>query len=307
MEVLKLILTNVILPLSTLIGLGMFLQRKFNFDMSTLSKLNTYLLLPAVSFENIYTSKIGVEILFKTIGFFSLQSLLLILLSTGLAKVFKFERSLSSAFNNSVVLSNSGNFGVPVSQLVFYNNPLGQSIQVVVTTCQNLLTYTYGLMNSLSAKSSALQALTKFVKNPIFYAILLGLLLDTFSIKIPMLILDPIENISHAFLAMALITLGAQSAYLNFTKPNLPLVLSILSRLVLSPCIAIIIIFLLKLEGTTAQALLIASSFPTSRNSALFALEYGNHAEYAAQAVILSTLFSSITVTMVVYVAKMLF
>lgn len=307
MEVLKLILTNVILPLFSLIGLGAFLHRKFNFDMRTLSKLNTYVLLPVVSFENIYTSKIGMDILFKIIVFFSLQSLLLILLSTCIGKVVKLERSLASAFNNSVVLNNSGNFGVPVSQLVFYHNPLGQSIQVVVTTCQNLLTYTYGLTNSLSAKSSALQALTKFIKNPIFYAILLGLVFDTFSIKVPTLVMDPIESISNAFLAMALITLGAQSAFLNLTKPNLPLVISILCRLVLSPCIAFLIIFSLKLEGTTAQSLLIASSYPTSRNSALFALEYGNHAEYAAQAVILSTLLSSITVTIVVYVSKMMF
>jgi malate permease and related proteins len=75
----------------------------------------------------------------------------------------------------------------------------------------------------------------------------------------------------------------------------------------LSPIIAFMIIVTLDLEGTLAQALLIASSFPTSRNSALFALEYGNHSEYAAQVVLMSTLLSSITVTIVEYVAKILF
>jgi predicted permease len=56
-----------------------------------------------------------------------------------------------------------------------------------------------------------------------------------------------------------------------------------------------------------AQALFIASSYPTSRNSALFALEYNNHPEYAAQSVLLSTLLSSITVAIAVYLSKILF
>ena len=43
--------------------------------------------------------------------------------------------------------------------------------------------------------------------------------------------------------------------------------------------IALGIIWLLQLEGTIARALFIASSFPMSRNSALFALEYDNYPE----------------------------
>lgn len=70
----------------------------------------------------------------------------------------KFKSSLSSTFKNSVVLSNSGNFGLPVSQVVFQNNPLGLTIQVVVMIFQNLLTYTYVLFNSVSVDKAKFQA-----------------------------------------------------------------------------------------------------------------------------------------------------
>ena len=126
-------------------------------------------------------------------------------------------------------------------------------------------------------------------------------------IPIPAFIWHPLQNVSNAFLAIALVTLGAQSAYLQFKQLSSALIFSLLGRLVVSPILALILILLLHLEGTTAQALLIASSFPTSRNSAVFALEYGNHPEYAAQVVLLSTLLSSLTVTVVVYVSKLLF
>jgi malate permease and related proteins len=307
MDVLFLIVLNVILPVFSLIGAGAFFHRRFKFDINTLSKLNTYFLMPSVSFVNIYQSKIGGETLLHTMGFLLLQSLGLIIVSTGISKLAKFDQRLSNAFKNSVVLNNSGNFGLPVSQLVFQHNPLGLSVQVVVTIFQNLLTYTYGLMNSVSVNTKGLEAIKEFLKIPIFYALLLGLFFNALAIQIPLFLWTPIENVSNAFIAIALVTLGAQSTYLKINRFSLPLALSLVGRLLLSPFIAIIIISILGLEGTIAQALLIASSFPTSRNSALFALEYGNHPEYAAQTVLMSTLFSSMTVTIVVYLSKILF
>jgi malate permease and related proteins len=61
------------------------------------------------------------------------------------------------------------------------------------------------------------------------------------------------------------------------------------------------------LNGTIAQGLFIASAFPSSRNSVLFALEYNNYPEYAAQTVLLSTILSRIIVTFVVYLSEILF
>ncbi|MBB2481775.1 AEC family transporter [Bacillus sp. APMAM] len=307
MSVFLLIGLNVILPVFILIGAGVFLHRKFKFDMNTLSKLNTYFLMPAVSFVNIYQNNVGGKTLLHILGFLILQCVCLMSISAIISKAAKFESSLASTFKNSIVLNNSGNFGLPVSQLVFQHSPLGASIQIVVMIFQNLLTYTYGLFNSVSVDHSGFKAIKQFLKNPVIYAFLLGLILHTCDIKIPGFLWTPIKNSSNAFLAIALITLGAQSAYIKLRRFSLPLILSLIGRLILSPSIALLIIFLLKLDGTTAQALFIASSFPTSRNSALFALEYDNHPEYAAQVVLMSTLFSMITVTTVVFLSTIIF
>lgn len=306
MEVLVLIVMNVILPVFTMIGVGVFLHRKFTLNMDTLSKLNHYFLLPAVSFVNIYQSSLQGSTLVQIMGFLLLQSASLIALSSGIARLASFEPRLSATFKNSVVLNNSGNFGLPVSQLVFHQNPYGASIQVIVTIFQNLLTYTYGLFNSVSTQANGKKMIAEFLKLPTLYTLILGLCLNSMSIQLPQFIWSPIQNASNAFIAIALITLGAQSAYLKITQFSLPLILSLVGRLVMSPMIALLIIYCLRLEGTVAQALLIASSYPTSRNSALFALEYNNHPEYAAQVVLVSTLISSLTVTLVVYGSKFL-
>lgn len=301
------ILMNVIFPVFSLIAVGIFVHRLFHFDMNTLSKLTSYVLLPTVGFVNIYESRVEGELLAQVALFLFLQYIGLILISTFTTKVSKFDHSLSATFKNSVVLNNSGNFGLSVSQLVFANNPIGLSIQVVVMILQTFLTNTYGLYNSISAKIQGSKVFIELLKIPILYALLLGLLLQTWDVRIPPFIWKPIENISDAFFAIGLMTLGAQVAFIPFKMFSKALLFALLGRLVVSPAIAVVVILVLGLEGTVAQALLIASSFPSSRNSALFALEYNNHPELAAQIVLISTLLSCITVTATVYLAQLLF
>ncbi|USK70672.1 AEC family transporter [Peribacillus asahii] len=301
------ILLHIIFPLFALIGVGICLHRLLKLSLSTLSTLTIYVLLPAVCFVNIYKSDISGTLVGQTLLFLLLFNLLLILISILLAKVNRLDRQLSSTFKNSFVLSNSGNYGLPVSELVFSSNPAGTAIQIIVSIFQNLLTFTYGFYNSVSAQSSGKDIVWKILKLPVIYALLLAVLLRWMHVDIPHYLWKPIENTSNAFSAIALITLGAQVAYLKITRISRPIVWIVIGRLVLSPCIAWLVIFGLGLSGTIAQALFIASAFPTSRNSALLALEYDNYPNVASQAVLLTTILSSITVAIVIYLAKILF
>lgn len=142
---------------------------------------------------------------------------------------------------------------------------------------------------------------------PVIYALLLAILLKWLHIEIPPFLWKPIENSSNAFLAVALVTLGAQVAFLKITRISRPIVWIVIGRLIISPLVGLLVIYILGLTDITAQALFIASSFPSSRNSALLALEYDNYPEYASQAVLLTTIISSITVAVVVYLSKLLF
>jgi predicted permease len=307
MELLVHILLNLIFPLFSLIGIGACFHRMFKFDMNTLSKLVTYFLLPAVGFVNIYTSQISGEVFLNIIGFLLLQSAVLMIVCHVGAKWLGLDKGRSAVFKNSVVLNNSGNYGISVSQLVFQNNPIGLSIQIVVMVFQNVLTYSYGLLNSASARYRASQVGLEILKMPILYTLAAGFILRMLEIDLASYLMKPIENASKAFTAVALFTLGAQVAYIKFHNLSKLLAASVMGRLILAPVLAFFIIELLGLTGVTAQALLIASAVPSSRNSALFALEYNNHPEQASQAVLVSTILSCITVSVVVYLSKLLY
>ncbi|WP_262177777.1 AEC family transporter [Saccharococcus sp. Marseille-Q5394] len=291
-----------------LVVLGAGLQRKFAFNLKAVSNLITYCLMPAAVFINLYETEIDVHVLLEIISYLFAFSLAIIIVTTILSKFLKLDRGETAIFKNSISLINSGNYGIPVSQLLFHANPLGISIQIIVMVFQNVLTYTYGLYNLISATKSGLEILRSLLKMPVIHAMLLGGLLNWLQIPIPNFIWVPISHLSDAFLAIALILLGAQLAQIELkTIVNRTIVTSSIGRLLIGPSVALLLIFLFGLDGVVAQSLFIASSFPTSRNSSTLALEYDVHPDLAAQTVLFSTIVSAITVTFVVYLSGILF
>ncbi|TWT01977.1 AEC family transporter [Planomicrobium sp. CPCC 101079] len=290
-----------------LILVGVVLHRKFNFNLQTFSNLLIYFLLPVVCFKNIYEADISKETISSVLLYLVIFNLLLIGGSIAISRFYNFDKKLSSTFQNSSVLSNSANFGLPVSSLVFAANPLGLSIQIMIAIAQNILTYTWGFYNSVSASTKGKGVIKKILKLPILHALVLALLFRLFNITIPKPIYGPLETSADAFVAVALITLGAQIAYIHIRSISKLVIISSLFRLILSPVIGLLVILSLGIDGTIAQALFISSSFPSNRSASLLALEYNNYPEVASSVVVITTLSSCFTVTIVIYLSQLVF
>ena len=264
--------------------------------------------MPAAVFVNIYETKIQMDVLGQVILFIILFIGSQMIIGSFFAKGLKLERQESAVFKNSVVLINSGNYGIPVAQMIFVTQPIGVAIQVILVIFQNMTTYTYGLYNLISTTKSGLAIFKDFLKMPIIYALVIGATLNYWDIDLPKTISIPIDYIAGGFVAVALITLGAQLSQIEMrTMFNKIIYVSCFTRLLIGPAVALLIIYLLGIDGVIAQSLLIASSFPTSRNSSSLALEYDVESDTAAQTVLFSTIISCITVTFVIYISNILF
>ncbi|MGW7976220.1 AEC family transporter [Staphylococcus xylosus] len=301
------IILEVILPILLLIVIGAFLQRKFEFKLQNFSTLITYCLMPAAVFINIYHIKIEFQVFSQIIYYVVIYSISLICFSHITARLLKLENGEGAALKNSISLMNSGNYGLPVSQFIFSHNPLGVSVQILILVFQNLLTYSYGMYNLLSATSSIKDITTFFLKLPVFHALLLGIFCQVFTLKLPQFMLIPIGHLSDGFGSIALLLLGAQLSKIKIKFFHRVITISLIGRLLVGPIISLVVIYLLNIEGVIAQSLLIASSFPTSRNTSTIAMEYQVEPELHAQIVLFSTLFSMLTVTGVIYLSYVLF
>ncbi|MDC7972682.1 AEC family transporter [Bacillus sp. BLCC-B18] len=301
------IILDVILPILILMLIGAILQRKFQFNLKQLSTLITYCLMPAAVFVNIYDISIETGLLLQIIYYLMLYSLSVMMVSHFISKTLKLEKGKSAALKNSISLMNSGNYGLPVSQLIFSHNPVGVSIQIFIVIFQNILTYSYGIYNLLSATKTIGSIIQSFLRMPVFHALILGVLFQSFTIQIPNSIFLPLNQLANSFVSIALILLGAQLSNIKLNFFHRVITWALIGRLLMGPLLALAMIYLLNIDGIVAQSLFIASSFPTSRNTSTIAMEYQIEPELHAQIVLFSTLFSIITVTVVIYLSYILF
>ncbi|MED4958891.1 AEC family transporter, partial [Paenibacillus macerans] len=293
------IILEVVLPIFVLIGLGCLMQRAFRLDLYTLSKINFYFITPAVVFLSMYQSQMSAELLGSVTGFYVLYVLLLWGISMLVSRTLKFSRGLRAAFTNSLILDNSGNYGLPINQLAFKGDPLAASVQALVMTFQSLVTFTYGVMSVQRAKSGGTlkAALIGFLKMPVPYALVLGMALHVLNLPLPYFVSKPMGYIADSMVAVALLTLGAQIVKYPLRLDRFDVYVSVALRLLIGPAIGFGLILLLGLKGVPAQALLLASGMPTGVNSTILAEEYDNEPDFASQTVIISTLLNIVTMT----------
>jgi len=301
------IVQEIILPVFIIMMFGYIMQKKFSLDVQTLARLNIYYLVPAFIFVRLYETDIALDLFGKVVLFVGVFVLILFILSRFVGRLLGLDKSKNVTFTNSIIFYNSGNYAVPVNDLFFRGDPFAMSIQVIVLMFQNIFIFSYGIFSLQSVSTGKLRAALAYFKMPVMYAMLAGLLLNAFNIGVPGFIWVPASYIADAMIALALFTLGAQVAELKLTSGLGTVYVSLVMRLIAGPAIALGMIYAFGISGITAQALLIASSMPTAVNSAVIAQEYKSHPDMAAQIVLFSTLASAFTVSLVIYVARLLF
>ena len=301
------IMRDIILPVFIIMAIGYILQKKFSLDVQTLARLNIYYVVPAFIFVRLYEAVIPWNIFAKVIMFVGLFVFILYVLSMITGSLLGLNTRKKVTFTNSVIFYNSGNYAVPVNDLVFRGDPFAMSIQVIVLMFQNIFIFSYGIFSLQSMDSGKLRAALAYFKMPVMYAMLLGISMNALDLSVPEFIWVPANYIADAMIALALLTLGAQVAQLKLTSGLRAVYYSMTLRLIGGPLVALGLIFIFGVTGVTAQALLIASAMPTAVNSAVIAQEYENHPELAAQIVLFSTVASAFTVSLVIFVARILF
>jgi predicted permease len=235
------------------------------------------------------------------------------------AKARGYDEGLKNAFKNSIMFYNSGNIGIPLITLVFSSGSfvvngktpyltLALTTQVVVLVVQNITTNTVGFFNAGKDKMHWKESIRSILYMPTIYAIPAALLFKGMPYRLEDFPLWPaVLYIKDGLISISLVTLGIQLSRTKFSFKNKEVYIANFLRLIGSGVFAFIILKLICIEGIPAQALMISSTLPTAVNTALIAIERDNHPDFASQAVMTATIFSSITLILVIYAAKIFF
>lgn len=286
-----------VIPIGLMIAIGFWMGKKYAFHAQTLSKLVFNLFMPAFMFVMLLEVTIAWGIVLKVIAFSLLFVILSGVLAEAVIRLRGYGRGMGSAMRNSVLFYNSGNYMIPLNQLVFAGNPTTLAVQIIVSVVQNVLPGTYGIYSVNADKGRSLAALGKVLLYPGLFAVLAAVCVRTIGMPLPEPLLLPFRYISQGTVALALITLGVQLAALNRNIRLNDVAISGVLRLLAGPLIGLALVKLMAFDGDIAKALVLSCAAPTSLISALIAIEYDKEADFSAHAVLFSTIASMMTVT----------
>jgi predicted permease len=298
------ILTDIILPILVLALVGFVAQKLLHMDIRTLIRLNMYLLIPAVLFVKVYRAEVSMAFVGTVFGVVLAVVLVMFLLGEGISRLLHSSRSRRKAFTNSLTFFNSGNYGLPLSELVFASNPIATTVQIFIMLIQNITGNTFGVFQASSGSAGNRKALMSVLKLPALYVLVLVAIVKAAGWTMPAIVMLPLDYLSAGFVAIALITLGAQLAEISFKLHVRDILLSCLIRLAVAPLVGYALVLVFGIHGILAQSLIIGVSTPTAVNTAILAREYDNEPEYASQIVMVSTLLSVVTLSIVIFLVS---
>ncbi len=285
-----------LLVLFIFIGIGVFFgKKKFLPEGSegTLSKLETYLFLPALSLRTCI-NHCRMEKIREYISYFSVSLAtvcVLFILSNLLAKKFAQKEGEHGIYTYALTTSNIGYMGQPLTLAVFGEEMLFKYIIAGIPF--NLYIYSLGL-SMMSGKRITWRSFM----TPVFFATFLGIALGLGGIQIPSVLDDVLEGAANCMSPLAMLIAGLSIAKLPVGKllgGARAYVVSAL-RLIGIPVATVAVLALCGASREMMLLLLILTAMPIGMNTIVFPASAGVDSTAGAKLVLISNVFSMITI-----------
>ena len=204
----------------------------------------------------------------------------------------------------AIVFSNCGFMGIPLIQAIV--GDIGVFYASTYVAVFNLFTWTYGV--SIMKGKMSLNDIIKVLTSAPIISIVVGIFIFLFSIKIPTIIGKPIEFISNLNTPLAMIVTGLYLARTNIkiALKNVRIFIVSFLRLIVVPAVMLVVFIFIGAENEIFTSLLvanmIATACPTASSTLMMSRMFERNAEYASMIITVSTLFSILTIPVIMMV-----
>lgn len=289
------IFVNNVLPSFVVIGVGYLLERRIKVDKRTLSRLAIYVLTPCLVFSSIVKSEVDPSQFGRMTAYVIVFTLIMIAIGYLVGRLLGWSPQAIKALMLSVGFTNSGNMGLSIILFTFGEDGFALGATYFVAT--NLTANTLAAFIAAHGRGSLGHTLLQVLKLPGIYAFALALALRSVG-ELPELVMRPISLIAQAQIPIMLMMLGVQLAQTKLGARLKDISVGVVLRLVGGAAVAFALAPFLGLHGLARQVAIAQSSTPAAVSSALMAIEFGADAEYVASVIFFSTLFSSVTMSL---------
>ncbi len=234
--------------------------------------------------------------------------LLLALLGHYLARLFHLPREQARLFQALTMFGNVGFIGIPLVSALYPEH--GMLYIALYTIVDQFLLWTAGvrLTSPLQKDSSSVLSSLRSMVNPASVGVILGVIGVLLGIHLPSAIDLPLTKVGASASPLALIYLGGLFCYCDiprFARRAEFYALGII-KMILLPLAFFCVLSLIFQDPELVTALTMLSALPCMSTLAMFSQAHGTDHEYTAGAVMMTTIFSILTLPLVSYLLSLL-
>lgn len=299
---------NAVMPLIMYLLIGYAFNRLGMISQSAFEDFNRALfaiLLPINLFINIYQSDFSSAFSPEVLTYILLFALLGFITLAVIIPIFIKDNSKRGVMLQGAIRSNAILFGLPLGTALLGEHRMGM-VSIVIATIVPLwnILSVVALSIYTDEKISIKKLLQKIITNPMVIATLLGIFSLLIGLVLPTFIEATMTNINRMVSPLALMVMGGTFQVRSVRFRDMPLVFTVVSKLMLVPAFALLGGVLLGFRGEAIIAVLIAMAGPTAVSSYPQAVAAGGDGNLANQIVVFTTILSMFSLVFWIAFAK---
>lgn len=301
---------NATVPIFLVILLGWILMQKhiLTKEFTTVAdKFVFKIALPCLLFKDIVTANIKETFDLRFVLFCMITTTIMFLTTWLLTALFMKDKSMVGAFIQASVRGSSAVLGIAFVQNIYGNSGMAPMMIVASVPLYNIFSViilTFNSNESTKDTNKIKTACINVLKNPIIIAIFAALVVALLEIPIPTMALKTVSNVAATATPLALIVVGATFEGKKAISKIKPTALATFIKLILLPALFLPIAYLFGFRNSEMVAILVMLASPTTVTCYIMAKNMHNDAILSSSIVVTATLFSSVTLTMWVYLLR---
>ncbi len=292
-----LVFLNVVTPVFILVVIGYFVGPRLKIEARSLSRTAYFVFIPAFVFNIISEAKIDSGLALQMLSFILVAQIAVALLGFLVGKALRQSREITAAFVLIATFGNVGNFGLPL--IVFRLGESARTYATVYFVATIFISFVICVGVASWARSGGVTAVFSVFKTPALIALIPALVFNITDVEVPIFLSRLSGLLGQAMIPVMLITLGVQMGEIPKIKINFNVFAASTVRLIGGPVLALLIVPYFGLEGLERSTGILQAAMPAAVLASIIALEYKLLPEFVTTTVLFSTLYSVLTLTVI--------
>ena len=294
---LSLVFINVVTPVFILVAVGYYIGPLLKIEARPLSKTAYFVFVPAFVFNIISEANIAAELAILMLCFTFVVQISVAALGFLVGKILRQSWDITAAFVLIATFGNVGNFGLPLIEFRF--GEIARIPATIYFLATIFISFVICVGVASWARNGGMAAVFSVFKTPALLALVPALILNISGTEVPTFLSRLSGLLGQAMIPVMLFTLGIQMAEIAKIKIDFNVFAASTVRLIGGPLLAVILVPLFGLQGIERDAGILQAAMPSAVLASIIAMEYKLIPEFVTTTVLFSTLFSILTLTVI--------